>query len=69
MLTTGTLTSPVTNGTPLPRNLGNLAEDQWSTSVITFSGANNQAGQKKTLAFGGTYNGGTFSDKWKVTLP
>ncbi len=68
-LTTGTLTAPTTNGTPLPRNLGNLAPGQWSTSVITFSGTNNPAGQKRTLTFAGTYTGGTFTDKWKVTLP
>ncbi|HKY45781.1 MAG TPA: right-handed parallel beta-helix repeat-containing protein, partial [Pyrinomonadaceae bacterium] len=68
-LTTGTLAVPVTNGTPLPQNLGNLAPGQWATRVITFSGANHPAGQKRTLTFGGTYSGGTFTDKWKVTLP
>ncbi|HEX6648348.1 MAG TPA: hypothetical protein VF075_02370, partial [Pyrinomonadaceae bacterium] len=68
-LTTGTLTQPSTDGTPLPQNLGNLARGQWATRVITFSGTNNSAGQKKTLTFGGTYTDGTFTDKWKVTLP
>jgi hypothetical protein len=68
-LTTGTLAAPTTNGTPLPQSLGNLGAGQWATRVITFSGTNNSAGQKRTLIFGGTYNGGTFTDKWKVTLP
>ncbi|MFN2407499.1 MAG: choice-of-anchor Q domain-containing protein, partial [Pyrinomonadaceae bacterium] len=68
-LTTGTLAPPTTNGTPLPQSLGNLGPGQWATRVITFSGANNSAGQKRTLTFAGTYNGGTFTDKWKVTLP
>jgi hypothetical protein len=68
-LTTGTLAAPTTNGTPLPQSLGNLGPGQWATRVITFSGTNNSAGQKRTLIFGGTYNGGTFTDKWKVTLP
>ncbi len=68
-LTTGTLTQPATDGAPLPQNLGNLAPGQWATRVITFAGTNNPAGQKKTLTFGGTYTGGTFTDKWKVTLP
>ncbi len=68
-LTTGTLTAPTTNGSPLPRNLGNLAPGQWATNVIIFPGANNPPGAKRTLTFGGTYTGGTFSDKWKVSLP
>lgn len=68
-LTTGTLAQPTTNGTPLPRSLGNLATGQWATTVITFSGSNHAAGQKRTLTFAGTYTGGTFSDKWRVTLP
>lgn len=68
-LTTGTLTAPATNGAPLPRNLGNLAPGQWATNVIIFPGANNPPGAKRTLTFGGTYTGGTFSQKWKVSLP
>ena len=68
-LTTGTLAPPNTNGMPLPQSLGDLAPGQWSTRVVTFTGTNNPAGQKRTLTFGGTYNGGTFTDKWKVTLP
>lgn len=68
-LTTGELAQPVTNGTPLPQNLGNLAPGQWATRVITFSGTNHPAGKKRTLTFGGTYNGGTFTEEWKVTLP
>ena len=68
-LTTGTLEQPVTNGAPLPQNLGNLAAGQWATRVITFSSANHPAGKKRTLTFGGGYTGGTFSDEWKVTIP
>lgn len=68
-LTTGTLTAPTTNGAPLPRNLGNLAPGQWATNVIIFPGANNPSGGKRTLTFGGTYTGGTFTEKWKVSLP
>ena len=69
-LTTGTLEKPITNGTPLPQNLGNLAPGQWATRVITFSEANNTSGgPKKTLTFGGTYSGGTFTENWKVALP
>jgi len=68
-LTTGTLTSPITNGAPLPRTLGNLAPGQWATNVIIFPGSNNPPGAKRTLTFGGTYTGGTFSEKWKVSLP
>jgi hypothetical protein len=68
-LTTGTLTSPTTNGTPLPKSFGNLAPGQWSTTVVIFAGANNPTGAKRTLTFAGTYTGGTFSDKWKVSLP
>jgi hypothetical protein len=68
-LTSATLAQPTTSGTPLPQTLGNLAPGQWATRVITFSGANQGAGQKRTLTVGGTYNGGTFTDKWKVTLP
>jgi len=68
-LTTGTLASPTTNGAPLPRNLGNLAPGQWATNVIIFPGANNPPGAKRTLTAGGTYSGGTFSNKWKVSLP
>jgi hypothetical protein len=68
-LTTGTLTSPTTNGAPLPKNFGNLAPGQWATTVVIFSGANNPQGAKRTLTFAGTYTGGTFNDKWKVSLP
>ena len=68
-VTTGTLAQPVTNGTPLPQSLGNLAPGQWATRVITFSGTNHPAGKKRTLTFGGTYNGGTFTEDWKVTSP
>jgi len=68
-LTTGTLSSPTTNGAPLPKNLGNLAAGQWATTVVIFSGANNPSGAKKTLTFAGSYTGGTFSDKGKVSLP
>jgi hypothetical protein len=63
------ITSPTTNGAPLPRNLGNLAPGQWATNVIIFAGANNPPGAKRTLTFGGTYSGGTFTEKWKVSLP
>ena len=68
-LTAATLSSPMTNGSPLPQSLGNLAPGQWATTVVTFSGANNPAGAKRTLRFDGTYSGGVFTDKWKVTLP
>ena len=69
-LTTATLVSPTTNGTPLPQNLGNLGPGQSVTTVMTFSGTNNPAKQKRTLTLGGTYNNGaTFSGSWKVTLP
>jgi CSLREA domain-containing protein len=68
-LTTASLASPTTNGAPLPRNLGNLAPGQWATNVIIFPGANNPPGVKRTLTVGGTYSGGTFSNKWKVSLP
>ncbi|HEX6283992.1 MAG TPA: hypothetical protein VFZ71_03915, partial [Pyrinomonadaceae bacterium] len=69
-LTTATLVSPTTNGTPLPQNLGNLAPGQSVTTVITFSGTNNPAKQKRTLTLGGIFNGSTpFSGQWKVTLP
>lgn len=68
-LTTGTLVAPTTNGAPLPRNLGNLAPGQWATNVIIFPGGNNPPGAKRTLTFGGTYTGGTFSEKWKLSLP
>ncbi len=68
-LMTGTLASPSTNGAPLPINLGNIAPGRWVTNVITFNGANHPAGQKRTLTFGGTYSGGSFTEKWKVTLP
>ncbi|HEU4870344.1 MAG TPA: hypothetical protein VFT08_05795 [Pyrinomonadaceae bacterium] len=68
-LTTGTLASPTTNGTPLPKTFGNLAPGQWATTVVIFSGANNSSGAKRTLTFAGSYTGGAFTDKWKVTLP
>lgn len=68
-LTTGTLVQPTTNGTPLPQSLGNLAPGQSVTSVLTFSGTNNPAKQKRTLTVGGTHGGGSFSEQWKVTLP
>lgn len=68
-LTTGTLSSPVTNGSPLPKNFGNLAAGQWATTVIIFSGNKNSSGAKRTLTMAGTYNGGTFSDNWNVKLP
>jgi hypothetical protein len=70
MLTTATLAQPGnTNGTPVPQSLSNLAPGQWATRVISFSGTNNAPGQKRTLTFAGTYTGGTFTQKWKVTLP
>ena len=68
-LTSGTLSSPTTNGAPLPKNFGNLGAGQWATTVVIFSGGNNPAGAKRTLTFAGTYSGGTFTDKWKVNLP
>jgi hypothetical protein len=68
-LTTGTLASPTVNGAPLPNNFGNLAPGQWATTVIIFPGKNNLSGSKRTLTFAGTYSGGTFDGKWKVTLP
>jgi len=68
-LTTGTLSSPTTNGAPLPATFGNLAPGQWATTVVIFSGNKNPSGTKRTLSFGGTYSGGTFTDKWKVALP
>ena len=48
---------------------GNLAPGQWATTVVIFSGANNPSGAKRTLTFAGTNTGGTFNDKWKVSLP
>jgi len=68
-LTTGTLSSPVTNGSPLPKNFGNLAAGQWATTVIIFSGNKNSSGSKRTLTVAGTYNGGTFTESWNVKLP
>ena len=68
-LTTGTLSSPTTNGAPLPKSFGNLAAGQWATTVIILSGKNNPADAKRTLTLAGTYTGGTFTDKWKVSLP
>jgi hypothetical protein len=69
-LKTATLSSPGTTvGTPLPQDLGNLAPGQSATKVVTFSGANNPAGAKRTLGVDGTFSGGTFTDKWKVTVP
>jgi hypothetical protein len=69
-LTTATLSSPTTNGNPLPQSLGNLAAGQWAITIITFSGANNPSGAKRTLTIANSYNGGgTFTNKWKVSLP
>lgn len=68
-LTTGTLSSPTTNGAPLPKSFGNLAPGQWATTVVIFASGNNSSGAKKTLTIAGTYTGGTFTDKWKVSLP
>jgi len=68
-LTTGTLASPTTNGAPLPVSFGNLAPGQWATTVVIFSGANSPVGAKRTLSFAGTYSDGTFSYKWKGSLP
>ena len=68
-LTTGTLASPTTNGAPLPASFGNLAPGQWATAVVIFSGSKNSPGAKRTLSFAGSYSGGTFSYKWKVSLP
>jgi len=68
-LTTGTLASPTTNGAPLPVSFGNLAPGQWATTVVIFSGANSPVGVKRTLSFAGTYSDGTFSYKWKGSLP
>jgi len=43
---------------------------QWATTIITFSGANNPPGAKRTLTIIYSYSGGgTFTDKWKVSLP
>ena len=69
MVTSATLASPTVNGAPLPKNFGNLAPGQWATTVVIFSGGNSSSGAKKTLTVAGTYTGGTFNDKWKVTLP
>ena len=68
-LTTATLASPTTNGAPLPKSFGNLAPGQWATTVVIFSGGNNQSGAKKTFTVAGSYTGGTFNDKGKVNLP
>lgn len=68
-LTTATLSSPTTNGAPLPANFGNVAIGQWATTVVIFSGNKNSSGAKRTLTIAGTYSGGTFNDKWNVKLP
>jgi hypothetical protein len=64
-----TLASPNVNGSPLPKSFGNLAPSQWSTTVVIFSGKNQSSGAKRTLTFAGSYTGGTFNEKWKVTRP
>jgi len=68
-LTAATLSSPTTNGSPLPQSLGNLAAGRWTTVLVTFSGRNNPAGAKRTLQVDGSFNGGVFGDRWKVNLP
>ena len=68
-LTAATLSSPTTSGKPLPQNLRNIAPGQWATAIVTFSGANNPAGAKRTLSLNGTFNGGAFTERLKVTLP
>jgi hypothetical protein len=49
--------------------LGNLAPGQWGIAIVMFSGTNNPTGAKRTLKVDGTFNGGVFTEKWKVTLP
>jgi hypothetical protein len=68
-LTAATLSSPTINGGPVPRAFGNLSAGQWATTIITFSGGNIPPGAKRTLKVDGTFSGGTFTEKWKVTLP
>jgi len=68
-LTGATLSTPTINGSPLPATFNNLAAGKWATVLLTFSGDNNPAGAKRTLTVNGTFNGGVFTDKWKVTLP
>jgi len=68
-LTAATLTSPTTNGSPVPQNLGSIAIGQFTTTILTFSASGNPSGSKRTLKVDGTYTGGTFTEKWKVNLP
>lgn len=68
-LTAATLSAPTSNGGPVPKNVGNLAPGQWGTAVVMFSAAGNPAGAKRTLKVDGTFNGGAFTQKWKVNLP
>jgi uncharacterized protein (DUF2141 family) len=68
-LTAATLSTPTTNGGPVPAVFGNLGPGQWAATIITFTKANNPPGGKRTLKIDGTFSGGTFTEKWKVTLP
>lgn len=70
----------IENGRPTGINAGGALSHEGSgivnvvDSIFTdnFGGtivASGGAVANSTLTFGGTYNGGTFTDKWKVTLP
>jgi len=57
----------LTNGTPLPQSLGNLAPGATVNTTVSF--ANSTPGATSTLVIGGTYTGGSFSNTKRVTIP
>ena len=65
MLTTAKL--GLTNGTPLPQNLGNLAPGGSVSTTVSFTNSTPGAGSSLTL--GGSYAGGPFTSGKRVTIP
>jgi len=57
----------ITNGTPLPQALGNLAPGASVSTTVTFNNAT--PGAASTLTTGGSYTGGSYSSTKRVTIP
>jgi hypothetical protein len=68
-ITTSTLSSPKTDGAPLPRNFGNLAPGQWATTVLSFAGSQHPSGSTRILQVDGSHSTGTFFIKKNVAIP
>lgn len=57
----------VTNGTPVPQSLGNLAPGASASSTVNFT--NSTSGASSTLTLGGSYTGGSYTSTKRVTIP